>query len=74
MTRETYQHRENRDKRARELKAQGHEVIKSSSTNQLLHPQYIQDYHRKLTPEECGFGNTIYKTYFPHLYHVEVVY
>ena len=63
-----------RDNKARDLKAEGYTVRKSSISNQLLHPQYVEDYPRKLSPEECGLGNTIYKTHFHKLYEVEVTY
>jgi len=63
----------NRDVKAKELQSQGLTVVRSSTSNQLLHPMYVEDYPRKLSPEECGFGNTIYKTHFAKLYIVEVV-
>ena len=68
-----YMSKDNRDIKAKELQSQGLAVRRSSISNQLLHPQYVEDYPRKLSPEECGFGNTIYKTYFAKLYKVEVV-
>ena len=70
---EYYQEKSNRDKRYRELKEQGFNVLRRSHKNQLLHPMYVEDYERKLTPDECGFGNTLYKTYFPTLYVVEEI-
>lgn len=71
MINELYLDRAKRDARARELQAQGVQVSRSVVKNQLLHPQYVEDYPRKLTPEECGFGNAIYKTHFATLYKVE---
>lgn len=68
---ELYLNKATRDKRAKELQAQGHNIHRSVATNQLIHPQYIEDYPRKLSPEECGLGNTIYKTFFAKLYKVE---
>ncbi len=44
---------------------------KGSVRNQLLHPQYVEDYPRVLTQEERGFGNNLYKTYFKVLYEVK---
>lgn len=45
---------------------------RSSDRNQLLHPMYVEDYEKvtgtKLSPEDKGFGNMIYKTYFARLY------
>lgn len=58
----------NRDARARELKADGVKVTKSSIRNQLIHPMYVEDRKAGLTAEDCGFGNTIYKTHFAVLY------
>ena len=69
-----YMNKDNRDVAARELQAQGYMVRRSSTSNQLLHPMYLEDYPRQLSPAECGFGNTIYKTYFAKLYSVEIVY
>lgn len=67
---ELYLNKTTRDKRAKELEAQGIRVHRSVVHNQLLHPQYVEDYPRKLSTEECGFGNTIYKTCFAKLYKV----
>ena len=66
-----YMSKENRDAKARELQAQGYQVKRSSASNQLLHPMYVEDYPGKLTQVECGFGNTIYNTHFAKLYEVE---
>jgi len=71
MIDELYLNKATRDSRAKELQAQGVRVRRFSTRNQLLHPKYVEDYPRKLTQEECGFGNTIYKTYFAVLYGVE---
>ena len=67
---EDYMHKENRDARARELKAQGYTVKKRSMRNQLMHPQYIRDYPG---PEkyDTGFGNTVYQTHFSCVYIVD---
>ena len=67
-----YMNQVNRNAKARELQSRGFKVRKSSTRNQLLHPQYVEDYPRKLSTEDCGFGNTIYKTHFSVLYEVEV--
>lgn len=72
MIREKYQSKENRDRRYKELVAlYGRERVKRSSiSNQLLHPEYVNDWDG---PLERGFGNMQYKTHFPKLYMVEVV-
>ncbi len=62
-----------RDAKAKELQAQGYRTRRSSMTNQLLHPMYVEDWPTKLTPAECGFGNTIYKTHFAKLYEVAII-
>jgi len=60
-----FQNRANRDKAWREAGKPGSRI---THRNQYLHPQYVEDYDRKLSAEECGFGNTIYKTFFARLY------
>jgi len=63
--------RKNRDAEFKRLKAMGHNVRRSTSRNQLLHPMYVEDYPRKIRDEEKKFGNTIYETYFSVLYKIE---
>lgn len=72
MIREHYQSKEKRDQRYKELKAKGHNVIRTISSNQLLHPQYVEDYEGA-AKYDTGFGNTVYKTHFPKLYNVETI-
>jgi hypothetical protein len=64
-----FQSKENRDARFKEMKAAGQRVRKSSITNQLLHPQYVEDF---TGPEklDTGFGNTVYKTHFGVIYKI----
>lgn len=42
---------------------------------QNMHPMYVKDYEEEtgivLTPEDKGFGNTLYRTYFRKLYVVD---
>jgi hypothetical protein len=64
--------RENRDKKAKELKEHGYKIRRTSIRNQLLHPMYLQDYPVKLPDEDKGFGNTIYKTHFSTIYIIEI--
>ncbi len=73
MKNETYMKKEARDRRILELKAQGYKVRKTSIRNQLLHPMYINDYPHKLSDEDRGFGNTLYKTFFSVLYSYEII-
>ena len=70
--RELYQDKAKRDARAKELKAQGLNVVRSTTGPQQIHPQYVEDYvgAAKL---DTGFGNTVYKTGFSNLYKVEVL-
>jgi hypothetical protein len=70
---ETYQDRKKRDARYKELcAAHGKEsVIRRSCRNQLMHPQYVDDY-QGAARHDTGIGNTVYKTHFPVLYIVEV--
>lgn len=72
MYKTTYMNKENRDKAFNEIpKEERKNFVKRSMRNQLLHPMYIADYPRKLTSEECGFGNTIYQTYFKVIYFID---
>jgi hypothetical protein len=66
-----FQKKENRDRRAKELKSQGYTVFRSSIRNQLLHPQYIEDWGEEISEADRGIGNTIYKTHFAALYHLD---
>jgi hypothetical protein len=68
---ERYSKKELRDIRAKELKEQGYTVTRSSIRNQQLHPMYVTDLRAGLSQADCGFGNTIYKTFFAVLYNVE---
>lgn len=71
MPNEIYMKRENRDQRARELKADGYSVKRRSERNQQLHPMYVEDWPGDLSDADKGFGNTVYKTMFGNLYVVE---
>lgn len=44
MIHELYQNRKKRDERASQLKGQGYTVKRGSIRNQLLHPQYVEDF------------------------------
>lgn len=68
---EIYMKKENRDRRYKELKAAGYDVVRKSYRNQLLHPQYVEDFPNKRIKEDTGLGNAWYKTYFKALYIVE---
>jgi len=68
MIKETYQKKENRDARYKELKAQGLNVRRRSTGPARLHPEYIKDYQGAF---QTGFGNTDYLTMFSNLYIVE---
>lgn len=65
----TFMNKANRDAA---YKQAGNRGRRSSISNQLLHPMYVEDYEqetgRKLTQADKGFGNTIYKTHFSKLY------
>ena len=61
----------NRNVEAKKLKADGYKVIVHTSTNQQLHPQYVEDYPYQDVKNDNGFGNTVYKTFFKSLYIVE---
>lgn len=71
---ECYQSLFNRNKRMQELiKLYGKRRVRVFAiSGQQMHPMYVKDYERELTPEEKGFGNTLYRTYFAKIYVVEV--
>jgi len=69
----TFQNKENRDKKVKDLKVQGFKVKKSSISDQYTHPMYIEDWRYQLTEEEKGFGNCLYKTFFSRLYRAEII-
>ncbi len=72
MILKSFQNKANRDRAAKELKAQGYQVRISRHVNQLMHPRYIEDYeYPEYAQENSGFGNTIYKTLFSVVYHLE---
>ena len=66
-----FMNRKNRDNEFKRLKTQGHNVRRSSTRNQLLHPMYDEDWPYPISNEDKGFGNTIYKTHFSVLYSIE---
>ena len=64
--------RETRDMAYRDLLSQGiskRNITRASIRNQLIHPQYIEDYPGAY---ETGFGNTDYKTHFAVLYELRI--
>ena len=65
-----FQSKEKRDAKYKELKATGHDVMKSRSVGSLLHPEFIADYEG-IGKEDNKFGNTLYKTQWGVLYTVE---
>jgi hypothetical protein len=71
---ELFQSREKRDARAAELKREGYDVLRTTIRGQQLHPMYVADWPYELSQAEKGFGNTLYRTYFPVLYKVEAFY
>lgn len=69
-----FMNRQNRDKAFKEMQGQGiTNIHKSSIRNQLLHPQYVEDWPYPLSQAERGFGNTIYKTHFSVLYSIREI-
>jgi hypothetical protein len=66
-----YRSRELRDKKYRELKAQGVKCIRRTTGPSQIHPQYIEDEDPELR-KQTGFGNTVYRTYYARLYGITV--
>ena len=70
-----YQNKENRDmafkilKESDFLKDNNMIARKTSTTNQNIHPEYIEDYEGTI---EIGFGNSMYQTLFNKLYKIEI--
>lgn len=67
---ETYQSKQTRDLRAKELKSQGFNIRRRSTGPCRLHPEYIKDWPH---PYQTGFGNTDYLTMHGNLYIVEII-
>lgn len=68
-----FQNKENRDKKFKELKSLNNGSFnfkRSSITNQLIHPQYVEDFEGS-EKSDVGLGNIVYKTHFPKLYKIE---
>ncbi|RKY29348.1 MAG: hypothetical protein DRP74_08940 [Candidatus Omnitrophota bacterium] len=55
-----------RAKRDKAWRKAGKPGRRNSVRNQLLHPQYVEDYQGQAV--DTGFGNTMYKTHFRVLY------
>ena len=68
---ELFSDKKQRDARATELRAQGFVVSRRRHLNVLIHPQFLEDLRWKLRKEDCGPGNTIYKTRFAAIYEVK---
>lgn len=72
MRTNTYMKRENRDRAFNEIpKEERINYVKRSMRNQLMHPMYVDDWPYKLSAADCGFGNSIYQTYFKAIYTIE---
>lgn len=74
--RDTFMKKENRDREFFAMPPeQRRQFRRRSGGPHLLHPMYVDDYEeetgRKLTEDEKGFGNTIYRTHFAKLYFIE---
>jgi hypothetical protein len=69
---ELYQNQAARNKRFKELKALGKNVVKRSSGPALIHPQYIVDY-TGIEKTDTAVANLVYKMFFPKLYEVREV-
>ena len=67
MRNRTFQSKEARDAAYHIARHRGERVRRSSMRNQLLHPQYVEDYEGP-EKDDTGLGNTVYKTHFPVLY------
>jgi len=73
-----YLNKKNRDEAFKAIpKEKRSEYRRSSVRNQLIHPMYIEDYQDKtgykLTAQDKGFGNNLYRSWFPVLYELNHV-
>ncbi len=69
-----FMNKANRDKAFKEMKNQGiNNIRKTSMSNQLMHPMYIEDWPYPLSQADKGFGNTIYKTHFSKVYGIREI-
>jgi hypothetical protein len=66
---ESYEHKENRDKRAKELQKLGFTVRRTRMKGQTMHPSYIKDYSGE--GKDNSFSNGYYRTYFATIYNLD---
>ena len=71
MNHENWQNKLARNRRAKELKAEGYTVKMSSFGPAEMHPMYIEDLKNTSDGQDTGFGNVVYKTLFARLYRIE---
>lgn len=72
MNRLSFASKINRDNKAKELAKQGIKAKRSSFGSAcLLHPMYLEDLKDSVPPDQMGLGNTMYKTFFKNIYHLE---
>ena len=64
-----FMNKENRDKAFILVKQAGLNARKTTSSNQRIHPEYIEDYKGTI---ETGFGNSMYNMNFSKLYNLEI--
>ena len=62
-----------RDARAADLKRQGLAVKRYRTGPAQLHPMYVEDQKQTDAGRDTGFGNTVYKTFWPKLYGVKEI-
>lgn len=63
-----FSNKENRDRAYKQLVDAGYQVRRTVHNNQLIHPEYIEDYSGNI---ETGYGNTMYRTGFSKLYVID---
>ena len=74
MINKLFMDRKKRDEEFKRLKAEGHNVCRRSTRNQLLHPMYVEDYPQKISEADKGFGNNLFRTHFSVLYTIDSIY
>lgn len=71
----TYAIKANRDNKYNQLKSAGVAAIRRTASNQSLHPMYVDDANETEhanAAKDTGFGNSVYRTFWPKLYIVDV--
>ena len=73
MIDELFSTRALREARALELKQSGAKIKRYRTGPAQLHPMYVEDQKNTPSGRDSGFGNVVYKTFWPQLYGVKAL-